>query len=175
MKLGDEIRSIESSKQFKKTILDFIRSKENSIYAIHNILGLKLLTRLRLNFSHLSEHKLRYNFIDTINPMCSCGFEPETTDHYILCCSNLYTHLRLYLLNDIYIYYKPILKIFFCRSTSKCHVIWFWKFYLKYKCKYSKMYHWILSCFFFIFLLKLAICTELNASVTCLDQVICPV
>ena len=125
MKLGDEIRSVESSKQFKKTILDFIRSKENSIYAIHNILGLKLLTRLRLNFSHLSEHKLRYNFIDTINPMCSCGFEPETTDHYILCCSNLYTHLRLYHLNDIYIYYKPILKIFFCRSTSKCHVIWF--------------------------------------------------
>ena len=58
LKLGDEIRSIESSKQFKKTILDFIRSKENSIYAIHNILGLKLLTRLRLNFSHLSEHKL---------------------------------------------------------------------------------------------------------------------
>ena len=58
LKLGDEIRSIESSKQFKKTILDFIRSKENSIYAMHNILGLKLLTRLRLNFSHLSEHKL---------------------------------------------------------------------------------------------------------------------
>ena len=33
--------------------------------------------------------------------MCSCGFEPETTDHYLLHCK-LYTDLRLDLLNDIY-------------------------------------------------------------------------
>ena len=37
LKLSDEIRSIEFSKQFKKTILDFIRPKENYIYAIHDI------------------------------------------------------------------------------------------------------------------------------------------
>ena len=57
LKLSDEIRSIESSKQFKKTILDFIRPKENSVYAIRDISDLKLLTRLRLNFSHLNVHK----------------------------------------------------------------------------------------------------------------------
>ena len=39
-------------------ILDFLRLKENSVFAIHEISGLKLLTRLRLNFSHLSEYKL---------------------------------------------------------------------------------------------------------------------
>ena len=33
--------------------------------------------------------------------MCSCGFEPETTDHYLLRCK-LCTDLRLDLLNDIY-------------------------------------------------------------------------
>ena len=33
--------------------------------------------------------------------MCSCGFEPETTDHYLLPCK-LYTGLRLDLLNDVY-------------------------------------------------------------------------
>ena len=33
--------------------------------------------------------------------MCCCGFEPETTDHYLLRCK-LYTDLRLNLLNDIY-------------------------------------------------------------------------
>ena len=33
--------------------------------------------------------------------MCSCGFEPETTDHYLLPCK-LYIDLRLDLLNDIY-------------------------------------------------------------------------
>ena len=44
---------MESSKHFKKTILHFIRPKENSIYEIHDISGLKLLTHLGLNFSHL--------------------------------------------------------------------------------------------------------------------------
>ena len=101
MKLSDEIRSIESSNQFKKTILDFIRPKENSIYAIHDISGLKLLTRLRLNFNLLNEHKFRHNFKVTINPMCSCGFEPETTDHYLLRCK-LYIDLRLDLLIDMH-------------------------------------------------------------------------
>ena len=100
LKLSGEIRSIESSKQFKKTIVDFIMSKENSIYAIHDISGLKLLTRLRLNFSVLNEHKSRRNFKDTVNPMCNCGFEPETTDQYLLRCK-LYTDLRLDLLNNI--------------------------------------------------------------------------
>ena len=33
--------------------------------------------------------------------MCCCGFEPETTDHYLLRCK-LYTDLRLNLLNNIY-------------------------------------------------------------------------
>ena len=101
LKLGEEIQSIESSKQFKKTILDFIRPKENSIYAIHDISGLKLLTCLRLNFSHLNEHKFRHIFKDNINPMRSCGFEPETTDLYLLRCK-LYTVPRLDLLNNIY-------------------------------------------------------------------------
>ena len=33
--------------------------------------------------------------------MCSCAFEPETTDYYLLRCK-LYTDLRLDLLNNIY-------------------------------------------------------------------------
>ena len=32
--------------------------------------------------------------------MCSCGFKPETTEHYLLRCK-LYTDLRLDILNDI--------------------------------------------------------------------------
>ena len=97
LKLSGEIRSIESSKQFKKTIVDFIMPKENSIYAIHDISGLKLLRRLRFNFSHLNEHKSRHNFKDTVNPMCSCGFGPETTVQYPFR-YKLYTKPRLDLL-----------------------------------------------------------------------------
>ena len=35
-----------------------------------------------------------------INPMCSCGKEPETTLHYVLRC-DVYSIYRLELLNDI--------------------------------------------------------------------------
>ena len=41
-------------------------------------------SHLRLNFSHLNEDKFRHNFLDTINPMCICGSEPETTAHFLL-------------------------------------------------------------------------------------------
>ena len=35
--------------------------------------GLKLLTRLRLEFSHLNEHRFRHNFEECVNPLCSCS------------------------------------------------------------------------------------------------------
>ena len=53
-----------------------------------------------ITFNRLNEHKFRHNFRATIDPMCSCGLEPETTLHYLLRC-NLYSDLRTELLNDI--------------------------------------------------------------------------
>ena len=70
--LSKELRNIHSIKTFQFSILNFVRPRENSIFAIHDINGLKLLTRLRLNFSHLNEHKLQHNFNDIINPRCLC-------------------------------------------------------------------------------------------------------
>ena len=29
----------------------------------------------------LREHKFRHNFADTLNPLCSCSFETEDTEH----------------------------------------------------------------------------------------------
>ena len=55
--------------------------KQNSLFSIHDPVGVKLLTRLRLRFSHLNEHKFRHNFKDTPSPMCDCGSEIETTQH----------------------------------------------------------------------------------------------
>ena len=98
--LSEELRKIKSTVQFKTKILSFIRPKENSIFKIHDINGIKLLNRLRLHFSDLNEHKFRHNFRATLDPMCSCGIEPETTLHYLLHC-NLYSDLRTELLNDI--------------------------------------------------------------------------
>ena len=79
--LNDDIKKIESIKKFKKVLIKIIRTKVSGIY------GLKLHTRLRLNFSHLNvKHKFRHNFSDMINPMCNCSAAPETTIHYLLHC-----------------------------------------------------------------------------------------
>ena len=98
--LSDEIRNIVSLNKFKKTILNFIGPIENSVFAIHDTNDIKLLTRLRLNFTHLNEHKFRHGFRDMIDPMCKCGKEPETTLHYLLRC-NIHSSHRTELLNDI--------------------------------------------------------------------------
>ena len=47
---------------------------------------MKLLSRLRLQFTHLNEHKFRHGFNDTVNPMCPCGTDVETTEHFLLRC-----------------------------------------------------------------------------------------
>ena len=62
--------------------------------------GIKLLSRIRLHFRRLNDHKCWHNFRATIDPMCSCGLEPETMLHYLLRW-NLYSDLWTELLNDI--------------------------------------------------------------------------
>ena len=63
---------------------DFFSLKQKSSFAMHDPAGVKLLSRLRLKFSHLNEHKFRHNFKDALSPMCDCGSETETTDHFFL-------------------------------------------------------------------------------------------
>ena len=71
--LNDDIKKIESIKIFKKTLIKIIRTKENSVFGVSDICGIKLLTCFRLNVSHLNEHKSRHNFNNTINPIISCA------------------------------------------------------------------------------------------------------
>ena len=99
--LNDNIKKIESIKKINKTRIKIIRTKENSIFGISDIYGVKLLTRLRLNFSHLNEHKFRHNFNDMINPMCNYIAAIETTIHYLLRC-RLYSVQRVELLDGVY-------------------------------------------------------------------------
>ena len=87
-KLDSFIRNSETFMLIKKRILEFIRPKANSIFNIHNPMGIKYLTRLRLGFSHLKEHKFKHNFQDSVDPLCSCGIETESTKHFLLHCAN---------------------------------------------------------------------------------------
>ena len=88
-KLDCHIRSADSIKIFKKYILSFIKPMPNCIYIIHNPLGVKYLTRLRIGFSHLKEHKFKYNFQDSIGSMCSCISGIETTINFFLHCASI--------------------------------------------------------------------------------------
>ena len=92
-KLAQGLKNSQTVLKFKKGLLAFIRPKMNPVYNIHDPIGLKFLTRLRVNFSHLREHKFRHNFLDTLNPLCSCGLEIESTKHYLLHCP-FYTCIR---------------------------------------------------------------------------------
>ena len=60
--------------------------KENFLFSIHNPVGVKLLARLRLQMSHLNEHKFRNGFEDTISPMCSNNTEIESNKQFLLRC-----------------------------------------------------------------------------------------
>ena len=62
------------------------RPHANSTYRIHNPVGIRVLACLRLGLNHLKEYKFWHNFADCVNPLCSCGIEPETTLHFFLHC-----------------------------------------------------------------------------------------
>ena len=82
-KLDTKIKNLPFLSTFKKALLVFCKTEENSLFNVHNPTGVKYLTRLRLNFSQLNDHKFHHNFRDTVNPFCCCNTETETTSHYL--------------------------------------------------------------------------------------------
>ena len=75
--------------------------KQRSLFSIHDPVGVKLLARLRLQFSHLNEHKSRHNLKDCLSPMCDCGAETGTISHFFLRCQ-FFANERQKLLDDVY-------------------------------------------------------------------------
>ena len=66
--------------------MEFIRASPNRIFDIYNSYGIKLLTRVRLGLSHLNEHKFKHGFNSTINPICICGGDIKSINHFFLHC-----------------------------------------------------------------------------------------
>ena len=77
--LSKKIRNIELEDKSKKTFLSFNRPKENSFFAVHDTNSVKLLTRLRLNLTHLNYRKFRHGFRNLI-------------DHFVIFCFAIYKH-----------------------------------------------------------------------------------
>ena len=85
-KLDINLQNIKSFQIFSNLLLKIGSPIQNSILNVHDPVGIKYLTRLRLGLSHLNEHKFRHNFKDCLNPLCSCSLEVETVIHYFLHC-----------------------------------------------------------------------------------------
>ena len=81
------LRNSDTYWTFKSVILKFLkfmRHSPNSIFECHNPQGIKFLTRLHLGLSHLREHKFKRSFQSSLNAWCKCGFEVESTSHFLL-------------------------------------------------------------------------------------------
>ena len=99
-KLDPTIWNGESFGIFKSNILKFIRPTPRSIFNCYNQKGIRLMIRLRLALSYLSEHKFNHNFQNCINSLCSCGMDIQSTSHFFLHCL-LFDDKRITLLSTL--------------------------------------------------------------------------
>ena len=85
-KLDPHIRSSASYNLSRDTLLKFISPAQRKTFNVNDSVAVKLLTRLRLGFSHLHEHTFRHDFRDILNPLCPCSIEAATTAHKFQLC-----------------------------------------------------------------------------------------
>ena len=85
--LNQDIKCQTSISVFKNELMRFLRPKCFSVYNVHDPIGLKLLTRMRVNLSQLREHTFKHGFQDTLNPLCSViNLETESVEQFFLHC-----------------------------------------------------------------------------------------
>ena len=79
-------KSKRNSESFSilEIMLKFIRPSPKNSFNCYDLKWVNLLTRLRLGLSHLRDHKLKYSFQDSLNPICNCGTDAVTIIHYLL-------------------------------------------------------------------------------------------
>ena len=79
------MQNIDPYKEFKTKISPFIKIKSNSVFSVHNVYLLKLISRLRLNFSHLNEHTVRHGLTMELK-LCAIVNQPQKK-HYTFSCN----------------------------------------------------------------------------------------
>ena len=97
--LDTEASSKPSVQSFKKYLNDFKRPLGHPLFGISDRFGTKLLTKIRVNFSDLRDHRFNHNF-NCVNPLCLCGIEDESSVHYFLRCPR-FSNQRKSLLSNV--------------------------------------------------------------------------
>ena len=83
--LDQSIRNCPTISGFKLQLVRLVRPTKKPIFGAHDIEGVRLLTRLRVQFSDLREHIFRHKF-HCSNPMCLCQTGIEDNEHSLLHC-----------------------------------------------------------------------------------------
>ena len=91
--LGPDIRNAPTISSFKKSLISNIRPIQKSLHGIVNRWESSIITRLRVHFSDLHEHRFDHNFACE-SPMCVCDLGVESTIHYFLHCRQYSLHRR---------------------------------------------------------------------------------
>ena len=94
------MRNLDTYGTLKIIIWMFIRPSPNNGFKCHNPQWIKFLTRFPFGLSSLCERKFKHSFQDSLNPLCKCGFEVESTSHLLLHCL-IYNNYRFSLLHTI--------------------------------------------------------------------------
>ena len=115
-KLYSEIQNLSSS-AFKEHLIKGIRPPSNSVFNIHNLIGLKYITRLRLGLSHLNEQRFNPNFENFLSPKCICSSESGSILRFSLHCQ-YDTPIRKTLFKEIKTIDGNLLKLSNCKRTD---------------------------------------------------------
>ena len=97
--IDPSFKECETSISFKSKYIKTIRPLKNNTFGIHDLQGIPLLTRMRVGFSDLRDHRYNHSF-NCDSPICKCKIEEESNEHFLLRCP-LYTLNRKTLLGNI--------------------------------------------------------------------------
>ena len=70
----------------------FSAALKNAVYGVYDIVGIRRLTKLRIEFSPLNTRRFRHNF-DCLSPICACRCAIEDNQHFLLHC-HLFSPMR---------------------------------------------------------------------------------
>ena len=79
------LQSSQTISEFKRRLIQLVRPPKRSMFNIHDLDGVKLLTRLRVEFSDLRSHRFHHNF-HCPDPSCLCKTGIEDNEHFLLHC-----------------------------------------------------------------------------------------
>ena len=98
--LDNSLKESPSLSVFKTNFLKNIRKPARKYYDIKDRKGIRFLTKLRVEFSDLREHRFRHNF-NCESSICRCGAGEESNIHYLTSC-NLFSEQRTHLYDTVH-------------------------------------------------------------------------